>query len=57
MKDLDVNNDGVIDLNEFSRWFLTGMKSYSDAERTVMKTKSLVAGALDSMSDDLFDSL
>jgi len=57
MKDLDMNNDGVIDLHEFSRWYYTGMKSYSDAERTFLKTSSIAASTFDSMSDDLFDAL
>jgi Ca2+-binding EF-hand superfamily protein len=30
VKDLDLNNDGVIDLKEFSRWYFTGLKSYND---------------------------
>ena len=37
LKDLDLNNDGVIDLKEFSRWYFTGMQSYSDAKRTMLK--------------------
>jgi Ca2+-binding EF-hand superfamily protein len=39
MKDLDMNGDGFVDIHEFTRWYLTGMKSYSDAERNIMKTK------------------
>ena len=33
---LDINKDGVIDLNEFSRWFFTGMKSYSETNKTLI---------------------
>ena len=30
MKELDLNGDGVIDVKEFSRWYFSGMKSYSN---------------------------
>ena len=39
LKDLDINKDGVIDLNEFSRWFFTGMQSYGGVSRTLLKLK------------------
>ena len=29
LRDLDLNDDGVIDFEEFSRWYFTGMQSYS----------------------------
>lgn len=32
-----MNEDGVIDLEEFSRWYFTGMKPYTGASRTMMK--------------------
>ena len=32
-----MNGDGVIDLNEFSRWYFTGMKPYNDTSRTMIK--------------------
>ena len=28
LKDLDLNEDGVIDFDEFARWYFTGMKCY-----------------------------
>jgi Ca2+-binding EF-hand superfamily protein len=28
LKDLDLNNDGVIDVSEFARWYFSGMKTY-----------------------------
>jgi len=37
LKDLDLNKDGVIDFNEFSRWYFTGMKSYNGTTRNMMK--------------------
>ena len=36
VKDLDLNNDGVIDLKEFSRWYFTGLKSYNDGKRNML---------------------
>ena len=37
LKDLDMNEDGVIDLEQFARWYFTGMKPYKGAARTMMK--------------------
>jgi len=37
LKDLDLNNDGVVDLDEFKRWYFTGMKPYNGARRTLLK--------------------
>lgn len=36
LKDLDLNKDGVVDLNEFSRWYFTGLKSYNDGKRNML---------------------
>jgi calmodulin len=35
--DLDLNKDGVIDFNEFKRWWFSGFKSYSGTRRTLLK--------------------
>ena len=37
LKDLDLNGDGVVDIDEFKRWFFSGMKSYSSTKRTMLK--------------------
>jgi hypothetical protein len=37
LKDLDLNGDGVIDYQEFRRWYYSGMKSYSDRKRSFYK--------------------
>lgn len=37
---LDINRDGVIDYNEFCRWYFTGMRSYSGSEVTMFKFKN-----------------
>jgi hypothetical protein len=40
MKELDLNGDGVIDLEEFTRWYFTGMKSYGGAMKGLLQAKS-----------------
>jgi len=35
--DLDLNKDGVIDMDEFKRWYFTGMKPYNGSTRTMLK--------------------
>ena len=45
-----MNGDGVIDTKEFSRWYLTGMKSYNDSTRRLLQIK----GHADSVFDILF---
>jgi hypothetical protein len=37
LKDLDINGDGVVDINEFSRWYFSGMKSYGSNKRSMLK--------------------
>ena len=32
-----MNEDGVIDMSEFSRWYFTGMKSYADNKKKLLK--------------------
>ena len=36
LKDLDLNGDGVIDLEEFSRWYFGGMRPYGGLQRTFL---------------------
>ena len=40
MKELDLNGDGVVDLEEFSRWYFTGMKSYGGVMKGLLQTKN-----------------
>ena len=36
LKDLDLNGDGVIDIDEFARWYFSGMKPYSGLKRSLL---------------------
>jgi len=36
LTDLDLNKDGVVDLNEFCRWYFTGLKSYNNTTRNML---------------------
>jgi hypothetical protein len=36
LDDLDLNKDGVIDFDEFCRWYFTGMKPYNDSTRSML---------------------
>ena len=38
--DLDLNKDGVVDLDEFCRWYFTGMKPYNGTRRTLLQLGS-----------------
>lgn len=57
LKDLDMNGDGVIDLSEFSRWYFTGMKSYSGARRTLLKMGGHSQKLLDSVKEEAKNAL
>lgn len=45
--DLDVNNDGVIDLSEFSKWWFSGFQSYDTYRRNMLKLKTKGKNALE----------
>lgn len=40
LKDLDLNGDGVIDYDEFKRWYFSGMKAYSGKKRSMLKFRN-----------------
>lgn len=49
LKDLDLNKDGVVDFDEFKRWWFSGFKSYSGAKRSMIKAKKHATNALEAM--------
>ena len=51
LKDLDLNGDGVIDMNEFSRWWFTGMKEFNGSRRTVLKAGIVAIKLLGAVGD------
>lgn len=57
MKDLDLNKDGVIDLQEFKRWYFTGMKSYNGVRRTFLKLGAKSSQLLESIKDEAKNAL
>ena len=56
MKDLDINKDGVVDFDEFRRWWFSGFKSYSGARRSMIKMKKKAKNALDALVQGNLDS-
>ena len=49
LKDLDINKDGVIDVEEFARWWFSGFKSYSGTRRSMIKMKKQFGNAFESL--------
>jgi hypothetical protein len=49
LKDLDLNKDGVVDFNEFKRWWFSGFKSYSGTKRSMIKMKKTAKNALEAL--------
>ena len=52
MKDLDLNGDGVVDKDEFSRWFFTGMKAYNGNTRSMLQMRNQTVSILDVLAKD-----
>ena len=52
MKDLDLNGDGVIDKEEFSRWYFTGMKPYNGETRSILQMRNQTSTILDVLAKD-----
>ena len=52
MKDLDLNGDGVIDKEEFSRWYFTGMKPYNGETRSILQMRNQTSTILDVLAKE-----
>jgi hypothetical protein len=46
LEDLDINKDGVVDLNEFCKWWFSGFQAYDTYRRGMLKTKHKCKNAL-----------
>ena len=57
LKDLDLNKDGVVDLDEFKRWYFTGMKPYNGTRRAMLKIGGKVAGLMDVLGEETKNAL
>lgn len=49
--DLDLNKDGVIDFDEFSRWYFTGMKPYNGTRRSMLKIGKHTASVFNALAE------
>lgn len=52
MADLDLNGDGVIDKEEFSRWFFTGMKAYNGTTRGMLQLRNQTSTIFDILAKE-----
>ena len=50
--DLDLNKDGVVDLNEFKRWYFTGMKPYNGTRRALLKMGGKATALMDAVAEE-----
>jgi hypothetical protein len=57
LKDLDMNKDGVIDLDEFKRWYFAGMKPYNGARRTFLKVSGKSRKLVDAVKEEARNAL
>lgn len=48
--DLDLNKDGVIDFDEFCRWYFTGMKPYNNSTRSMLLVGSKTSSVFDALA-------
>lgn len=57
LRDLDLNKDGVVDFDEFTKWYFAGMKSYSGARRTLLKVGQKSKKLIESLADEAKNAL
>jgi len=51
LKTLDLNGDGVIQLDEFERWYFTGMKPYGETKKSMLYLQGSLLNIFDVMKD------
>jgi len=47
MKELDLNGDGAVDFDEFSRWYFSGMRSYTKNKKSLIQMRKKAVSILD----------
>jgi len=47
LETLDLNGDGVIQIDEFKRWYFTGMKPYGDTKKSMLQVKGSLLNIFD----------
>lgn len=52
MKDLDLNGDGVIDEEEFSRWYFSGMKAYNGEKKSMIQMRNQTSTIFDVLAKE-----
>lgn len=57
LKDLDLNKDGVVDLDEFKRWYFTGMKPYNGARRSLLRYGGKAKKLVDTVKEEARNAL
>jgi hypothetical protein len=51
-KDLDLNHDGVVDFEEFARWYFTGMKPYNGTTRSMLQVAHKTASIFEALKKE-----
>jgi hypothetical protein len=55
--DLDLNGNGVIDFDEFTRWYFTGMKPYNGLTKSMLKIEHGSKTLFNTMADKMKESI
>jgi hypothetical protein len=55
--DLDLNGNGVIDFDEFTRWYFTGMKPYNGLTKSMLKLEHGSKTLFNTLADKMKESI
>lgn len=51
-KDLDLNHDGVVDFEEFCRWYFSGMKPYNGGTRSMLQVAQKTSSIFEALKKE-----